>query len=74
LGGGVAPLIATWLLASTGSSFGISVYIAVMAAASLVCNLLLPETRSVDLSFDEDEARSAEEPEAREAQRDASTS
>lgn len=74
LGGGVAPLIATWLLASTGSTFAISLYIVAMAAASLVCNLLLPETRSVDLSFDEGEMMSSsEEPEGRQVHRGAST-
>ncbi len=43
LGGALAPLIATQLLASTGTTWAISVYLAVMAAVSFVCILLLSE-------------------------------
>ena len=46
LGGALAPIIATQLLASTGDSWSISVYVAAMAAVSFVCVFLLSEIRS----------------------------
>jgi MFS family permease len=50
LGGAVAPLIATALLAASGNGFLISVYIAIAAVISLVSISLLPETRQKDLT------------------------
>jgi MFS family permease len=44
LGGALAPIIATQLLASTGESWSISLYMAAMAAVSFVCVFLLSET------------------------------
>jgi metabolite-proton symporter len=49
IGGALAPIIATALLAEFGSTFGISVYIAVACAVSLVSVLLLTETYRNDL-------------------------
>jgi len=50
LGGALAPIIATQLLATTGDSWSISVYVAAMAAVSFVCVFLLSETYLRDLS------------------------
>jgi MFS family permease len=50
LGGALAPIIATQLLATTGDSWAISVYVAAMAAVSFVCVFLLSETYLRDLS------------------------
>jgi MFS family permease len=50
LGGALAPIIATQLLASTGESWSISLYMAAMAAVSFVCVFLLSETYLRDLS------------------------
>ena len=50
LGGAFAPLIAGQLLASTGGSWSISLYILAMAAVSFVCISLLSETYLTDLA------------------------
>ena len=50
LGGAVAPLAATQLLASTGASWSISLYVLVMSAVSLACVFLLSGTYLTDLS------------------------
>jgi MHS family shikimate/dehydroshikimate transporter-like MFS transporter len=50
LGGALAPLIATQLLASTGTTLAISVYLAVMAVVSFVCILLLSEVYQTEIS------------------------
>ena len=44
LGGGFSPVIATALLASTGTSASISAYMAVLALIAVVCVYLLTET------------------------------
>ena len=48
-GGGLAPLIATAIYTRTHSTFGISVYLAVVSLVSLVSVALLSETSRVDL-------------------------
>ena len=50
LGGALAPIIATQLLASTGASWAISVYILAMAVVTFVSVILLSETYLTDLS------------------------
>jgi MFS family permease len=50
LGGAFAPLIAGQLLASTGGSWSISLYVLAMAAVSFVCVSLLSETYLTDLA------------------------
>ncbi len=50
LGGALTPLVATELLASTGASWSISLYILAMSAVSFVCVFLLSETYLTDLS------------------------
>jgi nitrate/nitrite transporter NarK len=49
-GGAFAPLIAGQLLASTGGSWSISLYVLAMAAVSFVCISLLSETYLTDLA------------------------
>jgi MFS family permease len=49
-GGAFAPLIAGQLLASTGGSWSISLYVLVMAVVSFVCISLLSETYLTDLA------------------------
>ena len=44
LGGSLAPMIATALLAETGSAFGISVYMAIACAITLASIVMLKET------------------------------
>jgi metabolite-proton symporter len=48
-GGGLAPLIATALLASFGAAWPIAVYMAAMCAITLVCVYLLTETYETDM-------------------------
>jgi metabolite-proton symporter len=47
LGGGFAPLIATWLQSSTGTSLSVSAYMLVVAVISLVAVIGIRETRPV---------------------------
>jgi MFS family permease len=49
-GGAFAPLIAGQLLASSGGSWSISLYVLAMAAVSFVCISLLSETYLTNLS------------------------
>lgn len=58
--GGTAPLLGTWLVASTGSLLAPAVYLAVLAAIVLVVALRLPETSRQSLIRTEDS--SAESP------------
>jgi MFS family permease len=50
LGGALAPIIATALLAYTGSTLGIAVYIAFACALTLLSVYFLSETRATDLN------------------------
>jgi len=50
LGGGLAPFIATALVAATHSAWSVAAYLAVTAVISLTCILILPETYKNDLS------------------------
>jgi metabolite-proton symporter len=50
LGGALAPIIASQLLAATSASWAISLYLMAMAALSFVSVLLLPETHRFDFS------------------------
>ncbi len=58
LGGAFTPIVGQALLASTGASWSVSLYVVAMAVVSLACNLLLPNGQR-DLSFDEAEGRGA---------------
>ncbi|TCJ15323.1 MFS transporter [Rubrobacter taiwanensis] len=51
-GGALAPLIATALLAATGTSTAIAVYIAVLAVLSFICMWLMTETYRKDIDED----------------------
>ena len=57
LGGSLAPYISARLLASTGASWSIALYIAVVALVSFVAVLLLSETYETDLSETRPEER-----------------
>jgi MFS family permease len=48
--GGPAPLIATALLASTGSGYSVAIYIAVCAVVSIVATMFLPDYTNQDIS------------------------
>jgi metabolite-proton symporter len=50
IGGGISPLIATDVLASTGSTTGVSWYLIGVAVLCLVCLLFLTETKDNDFS------------------------
>src|SRR3954451_6831808 len=41
LGGGIAPLLATWLYAEFGTTMAVSAYFVVVSTISLVCTLVL---------------------------------
>ena len=49
-GGGPAPLIATALLAATGSGYAIAAYIAVCAIVSIIATALMPDYTNRDIS------------------------
>jgi len=50
LAGGPAPLIATALLAATGSGYAIAVYIALCAIVSIVATIMMPDYTNRDIS------------------------
>jgi metabolite-proton symporter len=50
IGGGISPLIATDLLARTGSTTGFSWYLIAVAVLCLVCLLFLAETKDADFT------------------------
>ncbi|HEX4251263.1 MAG TPA: MFS transporter [Pseudonocardia sp.] len=50
IGGGISPLIATDVLASTGTTTGVSWYLIGVAVLCLVCLLFLAETKDNDFS------------------------
>jgi metabolite-proton symporter len=50
IGGGVSPIVATDILARTGSTTGVSWYLVGIAALCLVCLLFLRETRDADFT------------------------
>ncbi|WP_158882213.1 MFS transporter [Amycolatopsis anabasis] len=52
VGGGVTPILATQLIASTGSSVPVSLYLIGIAAVCGLCVLFLRETHTVDLTTD----------------------
>src|SRR5437870_13333813 len=53
IAGGPAPLIATALLASTGSGYSVAIYIAICAVVSIVATLFLPDYTNQDISQEE---------------------
>src|SRR3954471_10627455 len=50
IAGGPAPLIATALLASTGSGYSVAIYIAICAVISITATLFLPDYTNQDIS------------------------
>jgi MFS family permease len=53
IAGGPAPLIATALLASTGSGYPVAIYILVCAVVSVTATLFLPDYTNQDISQEE---------------------
>ncbi|SFT59969.1 metabolite-proton symporter [Actinopolyspora lacussalsi subsp. righensis] len=53
LGGGIAPMICTWLYGTTGSAMSIAAYVIVLAVISFGSAYLLTETYKRDLTNDE---------------------
>jgi MFS family permease len=53
IAGGPAPLIATALLASTGSGYPVAIYIAVCAVVSITATVFLPDYTNQDISQEE---------------------
>ncbi|MDV7241719.1 MULTISPECIES: MFS transporter [Rhodococcus] len=51
---GAAPLVMTWIIAETASTVGVSVFIAAMAAITLLSAWFLPETNSKAVREDPD--------------------
>ena len=54
ISGGPAPLIATALLAATGSGYAIAVYILFCAIVSIVASALMPDYTNRDISEEHD--------------------
>jgi MFS family permease len=50
IAGGPAPLIATALLANTGSGYPVAIYIAICAVVSIVSTIFLPDYTNQDIS------------------------
>lgn len=50
VGGGISPIVATELLARTGSSTAVSLYLIVIALVCLVCVAMLRETKDEDFT------------------------
>jgi metabolite-proton symporter len=59
IAGGPAPLIATWLFGTYGSSTAIAVYILLCAVLSLIATAFMPDYTGRDLEAAHDEAASA---------------
>jgi len=47
--GGTAPLVATWLITTTGNNMSPALYLIVIAVMGLIGGLMLPETSKVSL-------------------------
>jgi MFS family permease len=50
IAGGPAPIIATFLLASTGSGYSVAVYVMITAIVSVIATSLLPDYTNRDIS------------------------
>ena len=48
--GGPAPLLATWLLHSTGTPYSISGYIVLSAVVTILCVIFLKDRSKADMS------------------------
>ncbi len=56
-GGALAPIIATWLFSTTGTSASIAAYVAALAVLSFVCAYLATETYQVDIEAEQAQER-----------------
>ena len=57
LGGGFAPLVATWLVQRTGSGLSVGVYMFVMVAISLTATAMIRKSDMVGLPHGPDARR-----------------
>ena len=57
VGGGIAPIVATALLAHFDSAYAVALYVAATLAVTVVCVLLAPETARNDLHHDTRDSR-----------------
>jgi MFS family permease len=62
IAGGPAPLIATALLASTGSGYSVAIYIAICAVVSIVSTAFLPDYTNQDISAEDAYTRQPDVP------------
>jgi hypothetical protein len=53
IAGGPAPIIATALLAATGSGYSVALYISACAVVSVVTTMMLPDYTNQDISREE---------------------
>lgn len=58
LGGAFSPLIATWLVSTTGTTFTVAVYLSVMTLIGLVSTILLKDRSGIPLGPDHEEEQS----------------
>ena len=56
-GGALAPIIATWLFSTTGTSASIAAYVAALAVLSFVCAYVATETYQVDIEAEQAQER-----------------
>ncbi|MFW1754717.1 MFS transporter [Acinetobacter wanghuae] len=61
LGGAFSPLIASWLVSSTGSTFAVAIYLSVMTLVGFVATVLLKDRSGIPLGPDH-EAEQSESP------------
>ncbi len=52
-GGALAPIIATWLFSTTGTSTSIAAYVAALAVLSFVCAYVATETYQIDIEAEQ---------------------
>ncbi len=55
IGGAFAPMIASWLIAATGSTESVAIYLAIMTGLGLVSTLLLKDRSGIPLGPDHEE-------------------
>ncbi|UNM95739.1 MHS family MFS transporter [Ignatzschineria rhizosphaerae] len=59
IGGAFAPMIAAWLVAATGSTESVTIYLAIMTGLSLTASLLLRDRTGIPLGPDHEEEQNA---------------
>jgi MFS family permease len=49
IGGGIIPIIGTWLAINTGHLSNIAILMVILSLITLICSLLVKETHSISL-------------------------